>query len=227
MKFLRAVFICLLAMPCVLWAQNANSEPYRLSAGDTIQVSFYFNPELNGKMQIRPDGRVSLQLVGQVDLAGKTVGEATQYIDHLYSKILRTPQVTIQVLTFAGQKLFVTGEVVKPGMINMSGGLTLAEAIGEAGGIKHTGNKNGVVIIRKGPDGKPMMEKVRLMKGGKPTHAAVALLHPFDVVVVPESKIARVDRWVDQYIRQVSPANLVFGFQYLKNLQPTTTFAPF
>ncbi len=227
MKFLMAAISCLLLVPCALWAQSANSEPYRLSPGDTIQVTFYFNPELDGKMQIRPDGDVSLQLVGQVELAGKTVGGATQYVDHLYSKILSTPQVTIQVLSFAGQKVFVTGEVLKPGMVNMSGGLTLAEAIGEAGGVKHTGNKSGVVIIRKGPDGKPMMKKVRLMKGGEPTQDAVAMLHPFDVVVVPESKIARVDRWVDQYIRQVSPANLVFGFQYLKNLQPTTTFAPF
>ncbi|MGH9416658.1 MAG: polysaccharide biosynthesis/export family protein [Terriglobales bacterium] len=228
MRFLLAAISCLLFASIALPAQSATTlEPYRLSVGDTIEVRFYFNPELNDKMQIRPDGGVSLQLVGQVDLAGKTVAEAAKYIDHLYAKILSIPQVNIQVLSFAGQKVFVTGEVYKPGMFDLTGGLTLAEAIGEAGGVKHTGNRNALVIIRRGPNNMPLMEKVRLIQGGKLTSEAVTSLQPFDVVLVPESGIARVDRWVDQYVRQVSPANLVFGFQYLKNLSPQTTFAPF
>ena len=83
----------------------------------------------------------------------------------------------------------------------------------EAGGGKHTASPSTVVLIRKSSDG-PQIRKIAL-KGddGQLTKEAMTLpLRPYDVVLLPESKITKVDRWVDQYIRQVLPFTLDFSY---------------
>jgi polysaccharide biosynthesis/export protein len=188
---------------------------YRLTEGDAIEVRLFYNPELNEQVQIRPDGHISLVLVGDVEIAGKTIPEAVVMLQGLYAKQLRTPQVTIQVRNFASQKVFVTGEVFRPGIINLPGTMTVLEAIAEAGGIRATGNSKVAVLVRKTPDGLPQGYRLVLSSGGAPTEQASTPLGPFDVVMVPESRIARVDRWVDQHIRQLVPVTLTAGFAYL------------
>jgi len=192
---------------------------YRLIPGDIIDVRPFFNPELTEQVQIRPDGRISLHLIGEVDVAGKTVRDAMTLLDQRYAKELKTPEVTIQVRSFASQKAYVTGEVVRPGVVSIPGAMTVFEAISEAGGIKHTGNEKAVVLIRKGPDGKPQGRHLVLFEKGELTDAAGMRLRPFDVVIVPESKIAHVDRWIDQHIRQLIPVNSSAGFTYLISKQ--------
>ena len=101
----------------------------------------------------------------------------------------------------------------------------MVEALGEAGGITRMGNNNRVVLIRSGPSGLPERRQLRLSNHGKATEEAGLILRPFDVLVVPESKIAQVDRWVDEYLRQTNPASTVVGFQYVYN--HTNTGIPF
>ncbi len=194
---------------------SGTASAYILNAGDSIDVRFFLNPELNEQMQIRPDGRISLQVVGEVQVSGLTVSEAARKIDSLFAKELRAPQTTIQVRQFARQRVFVTGEVVRPGPLNMSGEMTIIEAISEAGGIRRTAADTVAVLLRKGPDGAPFGRKLNLMLKGVPTPDTGLVLQPFDVVLVPESKIARLDRWIDQHIRQIIPINANAGFTYL------------
>lgn len=198
----------------------AGELPYRLAPGDVIDIKLFFNPELNEQVQIRPDGQISLQLAGEVTLAGLTIREASDMLEEVYRKELRTPRVTIQVKTFGARKIYVTGEVLRPGPLLLSSPTTLFEAISEAGGIKNTGNRDLAILIRKGADGKPIGRKVALMLHGSITADAATPLTPFDVVIVPESKIARVDRWVDQNIRQLIPINTSAGFTYLFQNSP-------
>jgi polysaccharide export outer membrane protein len=191
------------------------SEAYRLAPGDGIEVRSFFNPEFNDTVQIRPDGRISMQLIGEVKVGGLAVREAEALMEQLYSKDLRTPRFSIQVRSFAGLRVFITGEVVRPGPINMPGQMTLLEAISEAGGPKPTADGKTVVLIRKGKDGQPEGRRVTpYLKNNKQVGDAI-LLQPFDVVVVPESRITRIDRWVDQHIRSLSPAVLSLGFAYI------------
>jgi protein involved in polysaccharide export with SLBB domain len=202
------------------WQAPPSDSLYRLQPGDAIDIRLFFNPELNESVAIRPDGRISLQLVGDVTAAGKTVPELTAEVEQLFTKEVKTPKVSIQIRGFASQKVFVTGEVVRPGAIALPGNMTVYEALSEAGGIKNTGDRNLVVLIRKGADGKPEGRKLLLSKKGELTADAGQRLSPFDVVVVPESKIARVDRWVDQHIRQLIPINASAGFTYLLQSTP-------
>jgi protein involved in polysaccharide export with SLBB domain len=199
---------------------------YQLMPGDVVDIRFFYNPELNEQgVAIRPDGRIALQIVGDVVLANKTPEEARKYLQQLYASELLTPSVTIQVRKFASAKIFVSGEVPKPGLIELEGPMTIIAALGEAGGITIKGNRKKVVLIRKASDGKPNMRKLVLFETGRVTEEALMPLRPFDVILVPESKVARIDRWVDQWLRQLSPANLVVGFQYLKqSVNPIPVF---
>ena len=188
---------------------------YRLSPGDVLEIRLFFNSELNESVQIRPDGRVALQLIGEVPLSGLTLHDASALLDRAYLKEVLTPKVSIQVRGYGAQKVYVTGEVQKPGVVNVPGPMTVYDAIGEAGGVKHTGSTKAVVLFRKGPEGKPLEHRLSLYQNGHLTEDANIQLNPFDVVFVPESKVAYVDRWVDQHIRQMIPVTATAGFAYL------------
>ena len=138
---------------------------------------------------------------------------------------MKTPKVTIQVRSFGARKVYVSGEVPRPGTINLTGPLSVLSAVNDAGGISIKGNRNRVVLIRRMPDGGPGRKEIVLFVKGQPTRDAMTMLQPFDVVLVPESKIARVDRWVDQFVKQLSPANLFVGFNYM--WQPASQVLPF
>jgi len=196
-----------------------DSARYRLSPGDIVEIRHAFNPELNEQAQIRPDGRISLPLIGEIEIANKTIQDTVAILEARYAKEVRTPRITIQVRGFAALKIYVTGEVFRPGALGLPGPMTLLEAISEAGGIKHTGNPSMIVLIRKTADGKPQGKKLALYIKGQLAADAATLLRPFDVVMVPESKIARLDRWVDQHIRQLIPINASMGFTYLMSSQ--------
>jgi protein involved in polysaccharide export with SLBB domain len=186
---------------------------YRLAPGDVISIRFFFNPELNDEMQIRPDGNVSLQLVGEVTLVGRTAAEVAQDLERRYLAEVKSPRVTVQVRSYGGQKVYVAGEVVRPGVVSLIGGLDLMSAVAEAGGVRQSGKAHSVILTRRSPDGRLLARKISLNATGQPSER----LQPFDVVIVPPRAIVRVDRFVDEYIRQVIPANLEGGFQYLYN----------
>lgn len=203
---------------------------YLIQNGDVLDVRFFFNPELNEQsVQVRPDGCISLQIVGDVRLAGKSVEQARRDIEALFAKEVKTARVSLQIRTFAAQKVFVSGEVPRPGLINLNTPLSVLAAIGDAGGITKLGDRNRVFLIRKSPAGTPEKLEVKLFASGKPTAQAMMQLQPFDVVLVPESKIARADRWVDQWIRQLIPGNLNAGFMYLlqNQTQSSIPIVPF
>lgn len=210
----------LLVAASPLGARQAVEQPtpaaYRLAPGDAIELRMFFNPELNDTVQIRPDGRISLQLLGEVAVGGLTIAESSAMIERAYASEVRTPKVTIQVRAFAGQKVFVTGEVVRPGAVIMPGEMTLLQAIGEAGGAKTSADGKSVVVIRKGDNGAAEGRKLSpYVSAGKQGPDGDFKLLPFDIVVIPESRITRLDRWVDQHLRGLNPLNLSAGFTYV------------
>ncbi len=196
------------------------SDEFRLSSGDVIQVRFFYNPELDDTIQIRPDGMISMPLVGELDIHDLTITEARERLEDLYRTIVKQPSVTIQVREYAAQKVYVGGQVLRPGVIPLKSELTVLDAIMEAGGNKLTGSDSSVVLIRKGESGEPVRYKLSLKsKDGQPPMANISL-RPFDVVLVPETRIARMDRWVDQHVRQLIPVVLTAGFTYLQTSNP-------
>jgi protein involved in polysaccharide export with SLBB domain len=196
----------------------AAPQTYRLAAGDGIEVRFFHNPELNEQVQIRPDGGISMQAIGDVKVSGLTVTSVAARLADAYRDVLRDPAITVQVRTFANNRIFVGGEVARPGMLPLVGEQTALGAITEAGGVKASAKRNEVLVVRRGENEMPQVLKLSMRpRGAEPSDAASFSLAPLDVVLVPESGIARANRGIDQYVRQMIPGVLTGGFSYLFN----------
>ena len=196
---------------------DADDGSYRLSPGDTIEIKFLQNPELNEIVQIRPDGRISMPLVGELLVADVPVAEVSTRLATAYADILRAPSVTIQVRNFANRRVFVGGEVNRPSMLPLVGQQTALGAIMEAGGLKTSARRNEILVIRKGTEDEPRVIPLSMERGpkGEGPEAAKFALQPLDVVLVTESGVARAGRAVDQYVRQMIPLTLTGGFSWL------------
>jgi protein involved in polysaccharide export with SLBB domain len=180
--------------------------PYVLQPGDVIAVKFYRVPELNEEVTIRPDGMISLQLVNEVQAAGLTPAALDAELTRRYATELASPEVSVIVKTPVSARVYVGGEVGKQGVLQLIGGLTLFQAIQDAGGFAKTAHRKQVILIRKGPDGVPIGRSIDVRPIQTGVHPEEDIpLRPYDVVFVPRSKIANVDVFVQMYIRDALP----------------------
>jgi len=197
--------------PGVLEPQGA----YRIGAGDALSIKLFYTSELNEDVTVRPDGRISLQLVGDVPVAGRTPEDVSQELRERYARHLTQPDVTVIVRGFGSQKAFVGGEVKSPSMINIDGRMTLADAVFQAGGALDTAALSSVILIRRKEGGRDVY-RVDL-DGGLEGEDPVPVLRPYDVVYVPKSFIAQVGMYVDLYINRIIPKNATFTAFYQVN----------
>jgi polysaccharide export outer membrane protein len=198
---------CQTVSPSVSLEQMA-SEPQNeqvLAPGDVIDVKFLYNPELDDTQRVRPDGKISLKLIGDVAVQGKDLHALQQELNQLYTAELRKPSVTVTAKTLRNNKVYVGGEVNKPGDIEIAGRLTALEAIGQAGGFKtDTAEAHNVVIIRT-RYGKHYGTTIDLAEALSGKEMQPFYLRPGDVVHVPQTTIAKVNQWIEQHINKILP----------------------
>ena len=224
--YLLILFLQLLLISCSNLVKNHTSayhfdiqaraspeQEYRLQIGDQLDIKFYYNSDLNEQVTVRPDGRISLQLVHEIVAAGLTPLELTRLLTEKYAAELKEPEITLIVRSFSSQKVYVDGEVSRPGIVNLIGPLTVLQAISQAGGVKDTARTSEVVIIRRDAENKPLILPVDVKKvmDGTDMKQDIALM-PYDIIFVPKSAIANVNVWVDQYIRRNIPLNFGLGY---------------
>jgi protein involved in polysaccharide export with SLBB domain len=189
------------------------SRPYRIQVNDVLDFLFFKAEELNQSRTVGPDGRVSLQLVGSVRVAGRTLDDITSELDQRYAAELVDPQVTVAVKDFSGLKVYVGGEVNQPGLQEYRGGLTTLQAVLAAGGFKDSASLKSVALIRQADDGTPIGTVVDLSRVLKKAEFDRDIaLAPADIIFVPRSGIAKVNLWVDQWIRQNIPIPITLGY---------------
>jgi protein involved in polysaccharide export with SLBB domain len=190
----------------------AGAQPYVIQIADHLAVKFYQNPDLNEEVIVRPDGKISLQLIGDVQAAGVEPAALAATIDDAYHSELSTPRVSVMVREL-GARVYVGGEVGKPGIVPLTANLTLIEAVQAAGGFLPTAHLSQVVLIRRDGNGQPVgyAVDVRPVIGGIQPDQDVPL-QPFDIAFVPPSKIADVNLWVAQYIKNNLPIQPGIGF---------------
>jgi protein involved in polysaccharide export with SLBB domain len=136
--------------------------PYVINAGDQLDIKFFYNPELNESVVVRPDGKISLQLIDEIQASGLQPSELDQKLTDLYSRELRKPVLTVIVRSFTGQRVYVGGEVNRQGLITLQPGLTALQAVFQSGGFMETAQPAETLIIRKGPDSKPVPLRIDL-----------------------------------------------------------------
>ena len=114
-------------------------------------------------------------------------------------------------------KIYVAGEVNTPGMLEYHGGLTLVQAIMQAGGFLTTARRSQVLVIRKGSDGQPLGSQVNvgdiLSEARFETDIALA---PSDIVFVPRSAVANINLFIEQYITNMLPIPFYLGFDVIR-----------
>jgi protein involved in polysaccharide export with SLBB domain len=190
---------------------------YRVQVGDALDIKLFYHPELNESVTVRPDGRISLQLVHEVQAAGLTPEQLRQHLRDKYAAQISQPEIAVIVRSFTAQKVYVDGEVGKPGLVPLAGPMTVLQSLAMAGGLKDSARTSEVILIRRGPENRPSTVVVNVEKAIDGTDLSQDLaLQPTDIVFVPKSAIANVNTWVDLYIRKNIP--IPFGFYY--NLAP-------
>ena len=177
---------------------------YRIQPGDELAIKFFYNAELNDTVTVRPDGKISLQLIDDVQAAGRTPAELDKFLTQKYSRDLRDPVITVIVKSFTGRQVFVAGEVAKQGLIDLTTGMTALAAVVSAGGFKESAKPEASLIIRKGKGNRPYPIRADLEKALQGTSpGADPQLRPFDIVYVPKSWIGKANVFMDQYVRNL------------------------
>ena len=210
------------ALPLLGASAHASESSYVIRAGDDLQIKFFYTPELNEAVKVRPDGFISLQLVDEVRAAGLTPAQLDDDLTARYARSLDRPNLSVIVRSFQGHRAYVGGEVGTPQTLNLDGGLSALQAIYAAGGTLPTARLDSVVLVRKGEDGRPLTYRLDLseqaMSDNRPD--SLVALQPSDIVYVPRSPIANANRWVQQYIVDLMlfrGIQLGFSHDYVRN----------
>jgi protein involved in polysaccharide export with SLBB domain len=182
-------------------AQTKTPLVYTIQPGDELDIKFFYNPELNETVTVRPDGKISLQLIDEIHAADLEPLELDRQLTDLYSRELRKPVLTVIVRSFTRQRIYVGGEVNRPGLVSLPPGMTTLQAIFQSGGFLETAEPAETLVIRKGPDNKPVPLRINLAAVMEAENAEADLqLQPDDIVYVPKSAIANANKFIDEYI---------------------------
>ena len=199
-------------------AEQTNQSPkqYLLGYGDVVEVKFFKNPEYNDTVSVRPDGRISLQRVGDIYVLGMATKELDKIITDTYAQILLNPDVTVIVREFGGQEFYVMGEVQKPGKYEMGKGMTILRGLATAGGPTDKGKLNSVILLRADDYGKAEATRLNMdISELRETLSRDISIQPYDVIYVPKTFIADVNVWISQvYDIVLRPLDIWTRYQY-------------
>ncbi len=180
--------------------------PYRIQVGDVLDIIFFKTTDFNQTNTVGPDGAISLPLIGRIVVVGRTVEDVTAELMEGYGREMVNPQITVSVAEYSGLSVYVGGEVNEPGMLDYRGGLSLVQAITDAGGFTVRARRKEVLLIRPGPENKPVgtiVDVKQILRKGHLTNDVS--LAPLDIVYVHWKKIVNVNIFTDQYISDNLP----------------------
>jgi polysaccharide export outer membrane protein len=172
-------------------------QPYRLQPSDVLELEYEYTPEYNQTVTVGPDGTVTLRLVGTVKVEGLSLDEATSAIKAKASVPLNHPEVSLTLKEFVKPHFTIYGEVQKPGVYDMHGGVTVLQAIAMSGGQKETSKQTEVVLLRKvnGDMAEVKVINTKTMSTANGVREDFAL-KPDDMLIVPKNKLGKVEPYV-------------------------------
>jgi polysaccharide export outer membrane protein len=165
-------------------ASGAAADTYIIGPSDEITVNVWKEQTLSGSLLVRPDGMISLPLVGDVQASGMTPLQLADRIATLLKKYVQDPNVSVVVTQIHSKVVYLLGEVGKKGPIEMTPGMTLLEAIGSAGGVTEDANTKKIYILRN-EAGTRQKIPVHYKEALKGDSALDVVLKPGDTIVVP------------------------------------------
>lgn len=168
------------AFPAVGQPQNAD---YVLGPGDTIEILLFGDPDLSRTVTIKPDGTIALPLVGEVKASGITTSQLAAHLVKLYSKYKKAPSITVVVREFRVDRMYILGQVSRPGEYQIRPGLGILELLASAGGPTNRADLAKAVIIRGGKETIQLDLLTALAKSKSPDVQVMA----GDVLFLPET----------------------------------------
>ena len=165
-------------------AAGAAANTYVIGPSDVLTVTVWKEPTLSGSILVRPDGMISLPLLGDVQASGLTPLELADQITSKLKKFVQDPNVSVVIGQIHSKIVYLLGEVGKKGPIEMTPGMTLLEAIGSAGGLTDYANAKKIYILRD-EGGKHLKIPVHYKQALKGDSTQDLVLKPGDTIVVP------------------------------------------
>ncbi len=158
------------------------SDEFELGIGDVVHISVWRETELTETAVVRPDGRISMPLAGEITIAGKNALQAQSLIRSLLIKYFTDPQVTVSIVEIHSRQVFITGQVQRPGAYPLLGNFNVLQLIASAGGLTPYAHKKNIVILDSNNQQVFRFDYASTVKGN-PKQATI--LHPGETVVVP------------------------------------------
>jgi polysaccharide export outer membrane protein len=186
--FMRSAFVLLALLASSLIATSAHAQAtasYHVKPGDVLEISVWKEPDLQRQVLVRPDGAFSFPLVGEVDARGKTVAELNKVVSERLSRYISDAVVTISVQTINGNKIYVLGQVNKPGEFIVNPSVNIMQALSMAGGTTPFAATNDIIVLRgQGKQQNAMAFRYNDVVRGRSLDTNIELLAG-DIVVVP------------------------------------------
>jgi polysaccharide biosynthesis/export protein len=165
-------------------APSLPSTDYVIGPDDVLAVRVWKEPDLSADVVVRPDGKISLPMLNDVEASGLKPEELADVVEKAAVKYVRDPQATVMVKEIHSRKVTIIGQVAKSGSFPLSTGMTVLQAIGEAGGFAEDANKSDITIVRieNGAERRYKFNYNEVVKG-KNTQQNIRLL-PGDTILV-------------------------------------------
>jgi polysaccharide biosynthesis/export protein len=167
-------------------APAVENDKFIIGPNDVLMVNVWKEPDITRSLPVRPDGRISLPLAGDIEAAGRTPKQVQDEITEKLQAFISNPVVTVIVQEIKSQTFNVLGEVARPGSFVLSKPVTVLDALAQAGGFKDFAKRKSVYILRKTADGKQERLTFNYSDVVKGKHLEQNVeLKPNDTVVVP------------------------------------------
>ncbi len=186
-------------------APMASATEYVIGDDDVLHISVWQNEDLNLEAVVRPDGKISFPLIGDVAARGMTITHLDEELTRRLSEYVRAPEVSISLRKIGGSKVILLGEISKPGVYSMAGQKTILEAVGLAGGFTRDAVASSIVLIRGGL-ANPSAQRINLTRAlkGRDFLRQNIVLQAEDVVFVPKKFIADVNYFLGLIVDPLS-----------------------
>ena len=163
-------------------AQTQGLPEYQLVPGDTVQITVLGEADLTRAVTLRPDGRITLPLIGDIVATGLTPTQLAERLTTALKPFLRNPQVTVQVTGYQRAVVYMVGQFTRPGTVEIQRGWTVMEVIAVAGGVTPRAALRRATLIRRATGQTIQVDLERLLKGDRTADVPV---EPGDILMVP------------------------------------------
>jgi polysaccharide biosynthesis/export protein len=187
MRALRSLTSVLVLAACLgAWLPPAAAQgDYRIGTDDVLVVSVWDQKDLDQVVSVRPDGKISLPLVVEIEAGGLTVAELASRLTTIYSQTVRGAQVTVSVREIRSRPVFFLGGVVRPGSVQLTQELTVLQALATVGGPVPAADLESAFVLRG--DKRIAVNLLRMLQKGDTTQNL--RLQPGDTVIVPSADV--------------------------------------